>query len=170
MLQIFTYVTDIHHVADILTEGAAAADQVPREVPDQEHERSDGGGREVGPVSTRGDYFVLRLYMVVIARSSLHQSSPHQLALEINRPLECSMVKTSVSPFIKYHIDLNVLLHWFVEMKIFQVFKLFFVAVVRIIQFQIICNICTAVNLHIIKSHRLADCLCVNYLQLNFLC
>ncbi len=55
MLQIFTYVTDIHHVADILTEGAAAADQVPREVPDQEHERSDGGGREVGPVSTRGD-------------------------------------------------------------------------------------------------------------------
>ena len=41
----------LHYIPDLLSESAAAAGEVPRQVPDQEHERADGGGGEVGAVS-----------------------------------------------------------------------------------------------------------------------
>ena len=41
-------------VPDILAQGAAATHQVAGQVPDQEHERADGGRREARTVSSRG--------------------------------------------------------------------------------------------------------------------
>jgi hypothetical protein len=56
-------------ISDILAQGAAAADQVAGQVPDQEHERADGRSGEARSVPLRGEYILQRYHDNVIFKT-----------------------------------------------------------------------------------------------------